>query len=167
MQVKIKASDEEERFSISNTGIGIDWDQIKVQQHLSDFVKILDDGVLISGQDHVSYKIQFDPFRIIQYVNGHETIIVNDNDNLYYDAKDLGVHHTTTHHVVTHETISANDAQAAPKAPAAEKPVAAPKEHDPRDTSSTVVQGYSVGLDFTVNATHMYGLPQRSDTFRL
>ena len=34
MQVKIKASDEEERFSISNTGIGIDWDQIKVQQHL-------------------------------------------------------------------------------------------------------------------------------------
>ena len=26
MQVKIKATDEEERFSISNTGIGVDWD---------------------------------------------------------------------------------------------------------------------------------------------
>ena len=49
MQVKIKASEEEERFSISNTGIGIDWDQIKVQQRMHDFVKVLDDGVLIAG----------------------------------------------------------------------------------------------------------------------
>jgi len=49
MQVKIKAADEEERFSISNTGIGVDWDQIKVQQHLQDFVKLLDDGILVSG----------------------------------------------------------------------------------------------------------------------
>jgi HSP90 family molecular chaperone len=31
LQVKIKASEEEERFSISSTGIGIEWDQIKVQ----------------------------------------------------------------------------------------------------------------------------------------
>ena len=38
MQVKIKAANEEERFSISNTGIGVDWDNIKVQQHLQDFV---------------------------------------------------------------------------------------------------------------------------------
>lgn len=73
---------------------------------MQDFVKILDDGVLISGQDKVSYKIQFDPFRIIQYVDGHETVIVNDNDNLYYDAKDLAAHH-------------ANAGKAAPKA---EKP---------------------------------------------
>ena len=29
------------------------------------------------------------------------------------------------------------------------------------------MQGYSVGLDFTVNATHMYGLPHRADNFRL
>jgi hypothetical protein len=57
MQVKIKAAEEEERFSISNTGIGVSWDQIKVQQHMQDFVKILDDGILISGQDKVSYKI--------------------------------------------------------------------------------------------------------------
>ena len=49
MQVKIKAAEEEERFAISNTGIGIEWDQIKVQQHLHEFVKILEDGVLISG----------------------------------------------------------------------------------------------------------------------
>ena len=146
MQVKIKASDEEERFSISNTGIGIDWDQIKVQQHMQDFVKILDDGILISGQDKVSYKIQFDPFRIIQYVDGHETIIVNDNDNLYYDAKDLGVYHGAA-------------ANAAEKKAAEEKKAAKP--------ASSVVQGYSVGMDFTVNATHMYGIPQRNDNFRL
>ena len=159
MQVKIKASDEEERFSISNTGIGIDWDQIKVQQHLQDFVKILDDGVLISGQDHVSYKIQFDPFRIIQYVNGHETIIVNDNDNLYYDAKDLGIHHPAHH--THHDAHHANETDAV-KEPAKKD---TPKADEKVDASN--VKGYSVGMDFTVNATHMYGLPQRSDTFRL
>ena len=147
MQVKIKAADEEERFSISNTGIGVSWDQIKVQQHMQDFVKILDDGVLISGQDKVSYKIQFDPFRIIQYVNGKETIIVNDNDNLYYDAKDLGLEHPV-YTQVSHEIHHANDTENA-------------RSHQ------SVVQGYSVGLDFTVNATHMYGLPQRADKFRL
>ena len=147
MQVKIKAADEEERFSISNTGIGVSWDQIKVQQHMQDFVKILDDGVLISGQDKVSYKIQFDPFRIIQYVNGKETIIVNDNDNLYYDAKDLGLEHPV-YTQVSHEVHHANDTENA-------------RGHQ------SVVQGYSVGLDFTVNSTHMYGLPQRADKFRL
>ena len=165
MQVKIKASDEEERFSISNTGIGIDWDQIKVQQHMQDFVKILDDGVLVSGQDKISYKIQFNPFRIIQYVDGHETIIVNDNDNLYYDAKDLPVHHVVhehvvhehvthvmpVHHEVVHDVYHANGEKA---------------EQNEKKTSSNV-QGYSVGLDFTVSATHMYGLPQRADNFRL
>ena len=134
MQVKIKAAEEEERFAISNTGIGIEWDQIKVQQHLHEFVKILEDGVLISGQDKVSYKIQFDPFRIIQYVNGMETIIVNDNDNLYYDAKDL------------------HSVPASPKANTAD-------EH--------LIEGYSVGMDFTVSARHMFGIPERSTDFLL
>ena len=92
---------------------------------MQDFVKILDDGILISGQDKVSYKIQFDPFRIIQYVDGRETVIVNDNDNLYYDAKDLGVHHGAKHQEAAHtepahakeaakaipETHHANDAE--------------------------------------------------------
>jgi len=140
MQVKIKAAEEEERFAISNTGIGIEWDQIKVQQHLHEFVKILEDGVLISGQDKVSYKIQFDPFRIIQYVNGMETVIVNDNDNLYYDAKDL------------HEMSSK------PPAPAGQK-----KNGD--DTH--LIEGYSVGMDFTVSAKHMYGIPERATDFLL
>ena len=161
MQVKIKASDEEERFSISNTGIGVDWDQIKVQQHMQDFVKILDDGVLISGQDKVSYKIQFDPFRIIQYVNGHETIIVNDNDNLYYDAKDLGVHHVVHEHVV-HEVPIVHDVHTV-----IPEVVHHANAADAKKPASSNVQGYSVGMDFTVNATHMYGIPQRADSFRL
>ena len=178
MQVKIKATDEEERFSISNTGIGVSWDQIKVQQHLSDFVKILDDGILISGQDKVSYKVQFNPFRIVQYVNGHETIIVNDNDNLYYDAKDLGVHHA----VPIHETMPQKNETnfSADLKPSFHfgggKPTADidtsmhfGKSNDagPSVKKGKVVQGYSVGLDFTVNSTHMFGLPQRADNFRL
>ena len=134
MQVKIKAAEEEERFAISNTGIGIEWDQIKVQQHLHEFVKILEDGVLISGQDKVSYKIQFDPFRIIQYVNGMETVIVNDNDNLYYDAKDL--------HSI-------------------------PVSHKENGTDEHLIEGYSVGMDFTVSARHMFGIPERSTEFLL
>lgn len=160
MQVKIKAADEEERFSISNTGVGVDWDQIKVQQHLQDFVKLLDDGILVSGQDKVSYKVQFDPFRIIQYVNGHETIIVNDNDNLYYDAKDLGVHHqhVDEHLVDAHHEVAAHHETAHQNAT---------KKTGDAKKAGSVVQGYSVGLDFTVNATHMYGIPQRADNFRL
>lgn len=189
MQVKIKAADEEERFTISNSGIGIDWDQIKVQQHMHDFVKILDDGILISGQDKVSYKLQFDPFRLIQYVDGQETIIVNDNDNLYYDAKDLGVHHaaaeahknaTAPHHEAPHAAAPHHEAPhvtaphvAAPhhEAPHAAAPhVAAPHvpvEHHTAKKAQGVVKGYSVGMDFTVNAEHMFGLPQRADNFRL
>jgi hypothetical protein len=138
MQVKIEAAEEEERFAISNTGIGIEWDQIKVQQHLHEFVKILEDGVLISGQDKISYKIQFDPFRIIQYTNGMETIIVNDNDNLYYDAKDL------------HEV----------KPPATH----GQKKNEPE---SHLIEGYSVGMDFTVSARHMFGIPERATDFLL
>ena len=165
MQVKIKASDEEERFSISNTGIGIDWDQIKVQQHMQDFVKILDDGILVSGQDQVSYKVQFNPFRIIQYVDGHETIIVNDNDNLYYDAKDLGVSHLQ-HEVKDYELERPHGDH---HANAAEKKAAEAKKAEKKaeKPAAHVVQGYSVGMDFTVNATHMYGIPQRNDNFRL
>ena len=57
MQVKIKATEEEERFAISSTGIGVEWDQVKVQQKLPQFVKVLQDGVLIQGQDTISYKV--------------------------------------------------------------------------------------------------------------
>ena len=127
---------------------------------------------MISGQDKVSYKVQFDPFRIIQYVNGHETIIVNDNDNLYYDAKDLGVHHTRAeHHEPAHDTHAPvhdapHGAHAIPEthhanAADTKKPAKAAK------STSSNVQGYSVGMDFTVNTTHMYGIPQRADSFRL
>ena len=165
MQVKVKASDEEERFSISNTGIGIDWDQIKVQQHLQDFVQVLDDGILISGQDRVSYKVQFDPFRIIQYVDGHETIIVNDNDNLFYDRmQHIPVKHEAVHedtHEVAHEAPHHEAAAAHHDAPAPH--AEAPAHH----ANGAFKQGYAVGMDFTVNAAHMYGLPQRADNFRL
>jgi hypothetical protein len=47
MQVKIKASEEEDRFAISSTGIGVEWDQVKVQQKLPSFVKVLEDGILV------------------------------------------------------------------------------------------------------------------------
>ena len=121
----------------------------------------------MSGQDKVSYKIQFDPFRIIQYVDGHETIIVNDNDNLYYDAKDLGVHH---HVVDVHEPVHVTaDHHVVVPANAADKKAPAKKDEKKKEAkpTSSTVQGYSVGLDFTVNATHMFGLPQRNDNFRL
>ena len=49
---------------------------------------MLDDGILVQAEDLITYKVQFDPFRIIQYVDGEESIILNDNDNLYYDSKE-------------------------------------------------------------------------------
>lgn len=94
-------------------------------------------------------------------MNGHETVIVNDNDNLYYDAKDLSVHHqhTDDHHEDAHETAhepAHHDAK-----------VKDAKKSNGDAKAAAGVQGYSVGLDFTVNATHMYGIPQRADNFRL
>ena len=203
MQVKIKAVGEEQRFSIANTGIGVDWDQIKVQQNLHDFVKILDDGILISGQDKVTYKLQFDPFRLIQYVDGHETIIVNDNDNLYYDLQDHAIHshdyeghynavapdhkalphaadpHAVAPHAVAPHAVAphavAPHAVATPAHIADPHAVAVPHPDAPKAAAAAapakkakaVPKAYSVGMDFTVNAEHMFGLPQRADAFRL
>ena len=63
-----------------------------------------------------------------------ETIIVNDNDNLYYDAKDL--------HSI-------------------------PVSHKENGTDEHLIEGYSVGMDFTVSARHMFGIPERSTEFLL
>lgn len=61
-----------------------------------------------------------------------ETIIVNDNDNLYYDAKDL--HSTPAHHA---------------------------------NGDDHLIEGYSVGMDFTVSTRHMFGIPERATDFLL
>jgi hypothetical protein len=40
------------------------------------------------GLDTIVYFLQYKPFRILQYVNGILTMIVNDHDTLAYAAAD-------------------------------------------------------------------------------
>lgn len=68
-------------------------------------------------------------------------MIVNDNDNLYYDAKDLN---SFDHHYANNPELS--------------------KGYVGEDDK---IQGYSVGLDFTMTAQHMYGIPERANTLSL
>jgi hypothetical protein len=63
------------------------------------------------------------------------------------------------HEVHAPENLHSNAAQKA-----AAKKAAAVRAPGPKKAA---VQGYSVGMDFTVNTAHMYGLPQRADNFRL
>lgn len=65
------------------------------------------------------------------------------------------VHEKEAHHEAHKAIPETHHANGAEKAVDAKKPV------------SSSLQGYSVGMDFTVNATHMYGIPQRADNFRL
>ena len=62
-------------------------------QDLENVIKILDSMILIRILDNSSsddpeyaqYVIKFSPFRIEQIVNGMTTVIVNENDNLYFE----------------------------------------------------------------------------------
>jgi len=68
-------------------------------------------------------------------------MIVNDNDNLYYDAKDIkGIASRYTNN---------------------------PELGDGYVGENEKIQGYSVGLDFTMSTQHMFGIPERSNTLSL
>ena len=90
-------------------------------------------GLLIEGQDDISYRLEFSPFRLVQMVDGEETVIVNDSDDLYYDAKNL---HAGEHHSRQHHSNGLGEDE--------------------------LIQGYSVGLDFTFASNHLYGIPERA-----
>lgn len=79
---------EEPRFSISSTGIGVEWSQLN--QVTLDYT-IVNIGktsatvlLYVDNQNEVKYIIQFSPFRIIQYINGEMGIEVNDMDQFRY-----------------------------------------------------------------------------------
>ena len=41
------------------------------------------------------------------------------------------------------------------------------KSKKPAKPAAPTKQSFAIGMDFTVNASHLYGIPQRSDNFRL
>ena len=69
------------------------------------------------------------PFRIIQYINGEVSIIINDYDTLHYANKSQVEKHMLGEDVL--------------------------------------IDGYQVGMGFTMSSEHLYGLPQRASSFLL
>ena len=93
MKVNMQVDGEEPRFSISSTGIGVEWSQLTQVTNLVSHVKYLGTGVQLTfvstdGLDTTVYFLQYKPFRILQYVNGVLTMIMNDHDTLQYASPD-------------------------------------------------------------------------------
>lgn len=84
---------EKDRFRISDTGVGVAWEQLDKVNNLDELVsfrhkdKIMIEGLQSQdGADQYAFEIQSQPFRIIQRVNGEITTIVNHKDTLYYEV---------------------------------------------------------------------------------
>ena len=90
MQVNMACPGEDPRFSISSTGIGVEWSQLIQVTDLANFTTITADMVTVdglisqSGLDTFKYEIMATPFRIIQYINNEITLVVNNQDSLRY-----------------------------------------------------------------------------------
>ena len=136
MQVNINAKGEDDRFAISSTGIGVEWSQLRQVDNLKKLTDFSDpEKVVVSGlkstcgRDKFSYEIQLSPFRIVQYINGESSIVINDYDTLPYANK--------------------------------------PKIAEGMLGEDVLIDGYEVGLGFTMSSEHLYGLPQRASSFLL
>lgn len=90
LQVNMYCPGEDPRFSISSTGVGVEWSQLTQVIGLASLTTITADMVTVdglvsqSGLDTFKYEIMATPFRIIQYINNEITLVVNDRDSLRY-----------------------------------------------------------------------------------
>ena len=85
----------------------------------------LNSGNISLQQNTIKYEVMFNPFKIVQSINGIVTLIVNDDDALRYAA--LNAPHNTY-----------------------------------MDGYDQLIEGYEIGVSFTLSADYVYGLPMRA-----
>lgn len=90
-RVTITCPGEDPRFAISDTGLPVEWQQLRQVTDLKEKATISETNVTITlaDEDRVSvskYVVQLNPFRILLYTNGELATIVNDDDSLAYAA---------------------------------------------------------------------------------
>ena len=87
MRALLNITGEEPRFSISETGIGVEWSQLNRTTDLQNVTYLTDrvsivlySSVIDQQQDVIQYDLMYSPFRIIQYINDKVSVVVNDMD---------------------------------------------------------------------------------------
>jgi len=88
MRTTINCPGEAPRFSISSTGIGVEWDQLVQVTGLSDMVVTTADNstvtLVVGTNNTVSYFFEFNPFRVTQTINDKVGVYINQGDDLRY-----------------------------------------------------------------------------------
>ena len=129
---------EEPRFSISDTGIGVDWDSLTQITNLNPYVTFVGGSPKFSFTtakgDKIEYLFQQKPFRIVQYANGNISLVGNAYDTLTYAAIDA-----------PHEYYYTGN-----------------------KGGDQIVTGYEIGMSFVIQSERLFGVPQRAaDQFSL
>lgn len=91
MRAQLVVNGEEQRFAISSTDIGVNWDTLQKVTDLYPKLQFRKNGVWIDlqsmdGNETISYYLQYKPFRIAQYVNGYCSAVANNFDTLTFKA---------------------------------------------------------------------------------
>lgn len=88
MRTTINCPGEDPRFSISSTGIGVEWDQLVQVTGLTDMVVTTADNSTVTLVDEnnntIEYFFEFNPFRVTQSINGQLGVYINQGDDLRY-----------------------------------------------------------------------------------
>lgn len=69
IQARLAVDGEDDRFSISSTGIGVDWDSLNKDMNPYQSMSNVSNGIqyetTTENGDNIKYVIQFAPFRIV------------------------------------------------------------------------------------------------------
>lgn len=88
MHAVLACPGEDPRFSISSTGIGVEWSQLVQVTNLTNMVATTADNATVTlvdaANNTIEYFFEFIPFRITQKINNQTGIYINQGDDLRY-----------------------------------------------------------------------------------
>jgi hypothetical protein len=83
------------RFGVSDVA-GVEEEGLEVlDQSLMNITRKVESGLEVEIGPATKYEIDFEPFRIRQYLNGTLLAIVNHRDTFYFENPQPGIHTTT------------------------------------------------------------------------
>ncbi|CDW82855.1 neutral alpha-glucosidase ab [Stylonychia lemnae] len=163
------------RFGITDIGIGIEKENLKQIESLADKIQINGDQSLTiktsseDKKDKYEYELQFKNFRLIQRINGIQTMIVNHKDSLYFENTQFLQRKEVEYQKQENECIY----QLFPQL--SHEKIRNYFSLDPYSQKTSSSEGfletwdfresYSMGVYFPT--PFLFGIPERLDTFRL
>eukprot|EP00347_Sterkiella_histriomuscorum_P011592 403371866 len=170
-----------QRFGISDIdGVGIDESHLKLIENIQDLVTIdrKTDNIILKvlskdKLDEYEYEIQLSPFRIFQRINGIETMLINERDTLYFENSQFfrrldNKKYTELQDECLNEIFSSmpqmdqiNYFKLDKYSEIPQSVIGMPSQQEEFDFR----ESYSFGV--TIPTEHIFGLPERVDTFLL